>query len=134
MSAQAPSGLRAFGPARAGRDLGRKPEVRVGGDTWIKLVEEGTSVALFGHAGGLRLTHAGQEAASAALKGNERDGTAIWEGSSSWNKTNSASNKSPQKIAPTTGHVFRKCATRFSPIPTKKSGAAMASHRCLITK
>ncbi|PZR86562.1 MAG: hypothetical protein DLM68_09585 [Hyphomicrobiales bacterium] len=102
---------------------------------WIKLVAEDASVALFDLAGGRpRLTHAGQESASAALKGNERNGTAIREGSSSWNQAILESNKSRKKNAPITDRAFRKCARRSSPTPTNKSGAAKASRPCLFTK
>lgn len=130
------SGPAAFGPARArGGTAAASPKVCLGGVTAsIKLVKDDAIVALVGHAGGrLRLTHAGQASASAWLKRNEPNGTATWEGSSSWNKTISESDKSLKKIAPITDHVFRKCAKRSSPTPTKKSGAAKVNRRCLIT-
>jgi hypothetical protein len=113
------------GWARDGSAAGSRKFTLAVVTAWIKLVEEDTSVALFGHAGGrLRLTDPGQAVASASLM---RNGTAIWEASSSWNKTNSESNRSLKKIAPITDRVFRKCAKRSSPTPTKKSGAALAS-------
>ena len=120
----------------AGRQLdpqrhGTGPRPRTESAPWrrsrlrLSSCEENASIPLFGHAGGrLRLNHAGRGGRKrlGELKMETRDG------SSSWTKTNLESNKSRKKIAPIKDRVFRKCAMRSSPTPTKKSGAAKASH------
>ncbi len=136
MSAHVPSGRAAFEPvrARSWTAAANRKSALAGVAASIKLAAEDASVALFDFAGGQpRLTHAGQEAAGTSLKGNECNGTAIWEGSSSW-KAILESNKSRKKIGPITDRAFRKCATQSSPTPTKGFGAATVSRPCLITK